>query len=277
MIIEKAYAKVNLALEVGQENKDGYHDVNNIMVPVDLFDILTFEEINSDVILLDNTNIKSTDNIIYKAAKLFLQTYKINKGVLITLEKNIPQEAGLAGGSADAAATFRGLTKLFNLDIPLDELAQLSISLGSDIAYCIYDKAALCTGRGTKVKLINANYPKWNILLVKPPFGCSTKEIYKKYKKDEENKKKKLNNVIKALETGDLALLQENSFNELEAPAFKLYPELEKLRLDYSSKTYCMMSGSGSTLFMISDDLELLTKIKENSSKYINLYLTKLL
>ncbi len=277
MITEKAYAKVNLALAVSDTLSDGYHDLKNIMVPIDLYDILTFEEIEDGIILLDNTNLKAIDNIVYKAAKLFLSNYKIKKGVLITLDKHIPQEAGLAGGSADAAATFRGLNKLFNLDIPLFELAELSTNLGSDIAYCVYDKAALCTGRGTNIELLKTKYPKWNILLIKPPFGCSTKKIYELYKNDKTEKDEKINNVIKALEVGDLDLLKENMFNDLETPAFKLRPELAYLSNQYNKEIKCMMSGSGSTLFMISDKEDVLVKIKEKSNEFLQIYLTKLL
>ena len=277
MIVEKAYAKINLALEVFDKGLDGYHDLNNIMVPVDLYDVLTFEKIEEDVILLDNTNYKAKDNIVYKAAKLFLRQYRINKGVLITLDKHIPSQAGLGGGSADAAATFRALNKLFELNRPLEELRDLSVQLGSDIAYCLYEHAALCTGRGTEVKLLNVNYPKWNVLLIKPPFGCSTADIYSNYEKLDCDRSVKLQNVIKTLEIGDLNLLKDNIFNDLEATAFKLKPELEKIKEDFNNKSLCMMSGSGSTLFLLDDNIETLTKIKDEANEYLEIYLTKLL
>ena len=163
MIEEKAYAKVNLALEVGDTNEDGYHLVKNVMVPIDLYDTLTFERLDSSIILLDNTNIPYEKNLVYKAAKLFLDTYKINSGVIINLVKNIPSEAGLAGGSSDAACALRGLNKLFNVNASLEELANLGAKLGADVPYPVYSNDCPWTRVGVKVEELDKNYPTWDI------------------------------------------------------------------------------------------------------------------
>ncbi|MCR5786848.1 MAG: 4-(cytidine 5'-diphospho)-2-C-methyl-D-erythritol kinase [Acholeplasmatales bacterium] len=276
MIRENAYAKINLALDVSETLVEGYHNVKNVMVPIELCDRLTFEHNESDIVLLDNTPIKMTDNLIYKAAKLFLDTYKIKKGVLITLEKNIPSEAGLAGGSADAAATLRGLNMLFEVNASLDELAKLSASLGSDIPYCVYDKPALCTGRGTEIELLDTLYPHWDILLVKPPFGCSTKDIYQNYSKIDNNQDKKLLNIFKALKTGDFNLLVTNIFNDLEHTAYELKPELKEIRDDLAKSSFTMMSGSGSTLVVFSKKKEVLDKLCRILPNYLTKIITKL-
>ncbi len=277
MIYELAYAKVNLALEVGDTMSNGYHFVRNIMVPVDLADEITLEKTEKNIILLDNTNIEVEKNLCYKAAKLFMDTYNIKSGVIINLNKKIPSEAGLAGGSSDAAAVLRGLNRLFNLDKPLDELAQLGSLLGSDVPYCVYQKACLCEGTGTDCKLLNVNYQSWPILLVKPPFGCSTKEIYKIYKPKEHKKEYRINNVIDALANNDLSSLKANMFNDLEEAAFSLEPNILKVKKEMNHKVDSMMSGSGSTIFAISDNLVALEELKEKMSKYNTVYLTKLL
>jgi 4-diphosphocytidyl-2-C-methyl-D-erythritol kinase len=277
MVSEYAYAKVNLALYVGDTLPTGYHEVKNIMVPVDLYDSLTFEVLNKEIILLDNTKIDVEKNLVYKAAKLFIDTYNIKSGVLINLDKKIPSEAGLAGGSSDAAATLRGLNRLFNLDKTLDELAQLGAQLGSDVPYCVYQKACLCVGTGTECKLLDVSYDKWPILLVKPPFGCSTKDIYKTFDPNKESLESRIDKVIEALKENDLEKLNQNMFNDLETPAFEIVKELKKIKSIMSESVHTMMSGSGSTLFSISKDVEVLEELKKKLSKYNFVCLTKLL
>ncbi len=275
MIEEKAYAKINLTLEVGKTNKEGFHEIKTIMVPIDLYDTLTFERINEGIILLDNSNIKSEDNIVFKAAKLMFEKYKIKGGVLITLEKRIPQEAGLAGGSSDCAACLRGLNRLFKLKLSLEELVEISTSLGSDIAYCIYSKPSLCTGRGTCVKLLDIKLPKWNILLIKPPFGCSTKEIYSHYKEENIDREMNHNNVIEGLKNGDFDLVIQNIFNDLEKPAFLLNNKLENLSNNINFKKRALMSGSGSTIYVLSTSKSDLESIQKDNEMYMTTIMTK--
>ena len=275
MIEEKAYAKVNLTLEVGNKNEDGFHEIKTIMVPIDLYDVLTFEKTNTGIVLLDNTDINQENNIVYKAAKLIFDKYDLKGGVLITLKKFIPQEAGLAGGSSDCAACLRGLNRLFDLNLSLDDLAEMSKSLGSDIAYCVYSKPSLCQGRGTDVKLLNLKMPEWNILLIKPPFGCSTKEIYNRYvsldKSHEENHEK----VIEGIKTENLEMVNTYIFNDLEAPAFLLNSNLKKLSDNVNFKRKALMSGSGSTIYVISKDKKELETIVKENSEYLTYIITK--
>ena len=276
MINELAYAKVNLALEVNETNKDNYHLVRNVMVPIDLYDSISVEKIDSNILLIDNSNIEVESNLVYKAAKLFIDTYKIKSGVLINLEKHIPSEAGLAGGSSDAAATLRALNRLFETNKTLDELATLGAKLGADVPYCVYQRASLCTNLGEKVELLITNYPKWNILLVKPPFGCSTKEIYSHYVKKNHDIDK-VEKVIEALQEADLEKLNKYKFNDLEETAINLNSKLLKVKLSFGVESFCMMSGSGSTFFEISQDLDYLKNKQKQLSLYYNTYLTKLL
>ena len=164
MIKENAYAKINLALEV-MDVEDGYHKVNNLMIPIELHDELTFTK-NDEIVILDDPF--PGENIIEKAARLFFQKTNIFGGVLITVKKNIPHAAGLAGGSTDAAATLKGLNKLYDAGLTRDELIEMSAALGSDVGFFVDTKIALCTGRGDIIDPINSTMDDFDILLIKP-------------------------------------------------------------------------------------------------------------
>ena len=268
MIKEKAHAKINLALEVMDE-KDGYHMVNNLMMPIDIYDELEFEKDNKISILNDPF---PNDNIITKAAKLFFEYTKINGGVLIKLKKNIPHQAGLAGGSTDGAATLRGLNKLYDTKLTNDELKELGAMLGSDVPFFIEERAALCTGRGEIINIVKSNIKPFKILLIKPESGLSTGLVYKNYKYDGISKEKEINNLLKALEKDDLELLKENIINDLGKVSLSLNKEMENIFVRLSLiglKVY--VSGSGPTMYILEYDDEKLELIKDmlDDSVYI--------
>ena len=154
MVVERAYAKVNLSLSVLGKMDNGFHELETIMVPITLHDTLYFRKNNTGEMILLNNEIEN--NSILKAANLFQEKYK-TPGATIKLVKRIPLEAGLGGGSADSSATLRGLNRLFNFNIPLEELSELAIELGSDNNFCLYNRAAICRGRGEKLEFINKN------------------------------------------------------------------------------------------------------------------------
>lgn len=244
MIKEKAFAKINLSLNVLGKREDGFHELETIMAPINLYDELYFEENNSnEMILLDDT---IEDNSILKAAKLFQETYN-TKGATIRLKKRIPLEAGLAGGSADSSATLRGLNRLFNLNIPLKELEKLAIKLGSDNVFCLYNHSAICRGRGELLEFIEENF-KFNITIIKPSFGLLTKDVFKEIKF---TGKKECSDILKAIKSNDCKLLDKSIYNDLHDSAIKIHPELisfEKYLEKYGYQVH--MSGSGPTLFV---------------------------
>lgn len=256
MIKEKAYAKINLSLSVLGKREDGFHELESIMAPINLYDELYFEENNSDeIILLDNT---IEDNSILKAAKLFQKTYN-TKGAIIRLEKRIPLEAGLAGGSADSSATLRGLNRLFKLNIPLKELEKLALQLGSDNVFCLYNRAAICKGRGEKLEFINSDF-KFNVTIIKPAFGILTKEVFADYRiKD----RKKCDLVLNSLKNNDFKQLDGCIYNDLFEEAVKIKPELLEIVKFIEFLGYKVhMSGSGPTLFVFN--------LKKKDKKKIN-------
>lgn len=271
MVKEKAYAKINVALEV-MEKKDGYHKVNNIMIPIDLYDDLSFSK--DDSVYVDRDTIEN--NICVKAANLFLEKYNIKQGVCIKLRKRIPIMAGLAGGSSDAAATLRGLNRLFKVNASTSELKELAAMLGSDVPFFIETKAALCTNRGEVIEPFDFSMPKFKILLIKPnSFGLSTKEVYEAYEFNGESKADKIEQIIHALRNKNVIELKENIFNDLEAVALKLSPNLSKVFEKIKEKSQVYVSGSGPTMVVINPTKEEILNASLIGDMYIRLCHTK--
>ena len=261
MVVEKAYAKLNLSLSVLGKMDNGYHELKTIMVPIkDLYDELYFEENDTDEMILENNNIEN--NSILVAAKAFQEKYK-TKGATIKLIKKIPMEAGLAGGSADSSATLRGLNRLFNLNVSNLELSLLASTLGSDNAFCVFNKAAICTSRGEEMEFISDEF-HFDVLLAKPNFGLKTKDVFanvRKYSFEES----KHDNIIKALKNNDKKLLDDNIYNDLLLPATCVNSALSDIisRIE-STKSRVHMSGSGSTLFIVDFNENTINELKKD-------------
>lgn len=253
MIKEIAYAKINLALEV--KNKvDGYHLVNNLMAPIDLYDELFFE--NCDTFIFDSS-IDIEDNICVKAYNEFVKETGINKGVRIVLKKNIPTCAGLAGGSTDAAAVIKGLNRLFDTKLSIEKMESICSRLGSDVPFFIKPGLSLCTNRGEIVNHLDIKFKNIDIILVKPSIGLSTKLVYQNYIYDGISKEDKINNIIEALKDNDLEALKNNIFNDLSSVSRQISEELKNIydQLNKNNKIY--ISGSGPTMFMFDYNSEL--------------------
>ncbi|MDE6660250.1 MAG: 4-(cytidine 5'-diphospho)-2-C-methyl-D-erythritol kinase, partial [Anaeroplasmataceae bacterium] len=248
MIYEKAFAKVNLALEVGKEI-DGYHEVKNLMIPINLYDEVFLEKGYEDSIDCD---VEIQDNICLKAIKLFKEKFQIKEYVHITLNKNIPIMAGLAGGSSDAAATLRGLNRLFDINANTKDLYDIACELGSDVPFFLDSQAAICTGRGEIVTPVDIDFQGIPFLIIKPNFGLSTKEVYQNYVYDGISKNVELENLLTAIKEKDFDEIDQWIFNDLEATALKLSPELEELYRKIEGLSYVPhISGSGPTIFII--------------------------
>ena len=251
-LMEKAPAKINLALDVLFKRPDGYHEVEMIMTTVDLADRIELKDIPGNRIqILSHNRFVPDDhrNLAYQAALILKERFGIKKGVSITIEKNIPVAAGLAGGSSDAAATLRGLNRLWKLGLTMDELAEIGAEIGSDVSFCVYGGTALAKGRGEKIKHLPPP-PKCWVILAKPTIGVSTADIYKRLQ-------------IPKMEHPDVAgmitAIQENNYedvcnglgNVLEQVTLQLYPEVANIK--DQMKTFgadaVLMSGSGPTVF----------------------------
>jgi 4-diphosphocytidyl-2-C-methyl-D-erythritol kinase len=250
--VEKAPAKINLSLDVLYKREDGFHEVEMIMTTVDLADRVYLRDIQNDEIkIVSHSRYIPNDNrnLAYQAADLIKRKCSIKKGVEIEIEKNIPVAAGLAGGSSDAAATLRGLNKLWDLGLTLDELAEMGAAIGSDVSFCVYGGTALATGRGEIIKHIQAPPNCW-VVLAKPTIGVSTADVYKSLdisKISHPNTKA----MLHAIENQDYKSVCNAMGNVLESVTLRNYPEVQQIKsqMEKFGADAVLMSGSGPTVF----------------------------
>ena len=261
MIKVRAYGKINLALEVKGE-VNGYHEVNNIMVPISIFDELSIEKSKKDnVYVLDGY---FEDNIVMKALKLFKEKYCINECAEVEIIKRIPNEAGLAGGSSDAAAALIGFCELFNIQAKDEELKEIAAQLGSDVPFFLDLLPAICTGRGEIITPFDFEPFNFNLLLIKPDITLSTKKVYKKYVFENVSKADKLENIKNALKNQDIEALEKNVFNDLEKTALELSKELKNFYdLLIKNGLHPHVTGSGPTMYLINPTKEEIKTVRD--------------
>jgi len=272
MIKDYAYAKINLALEVLDEVEDGYHIVNNIMIPINLCDEITIEK-DKEIIITDDPF--PGKNLIEKAARKFFEYTKIRGGARFTVKKNIPSQAGLAGGSSDCACALRLLDKLYNTNLDLFELKKIAESLGSDVPFFIESRLSICKHRGERVFPYDIKYKKFKILLIKPETGLETALVYKKYKYTRKDRQGDIDKLIEGLKTNNIDLLKKNIFNDLGRTAASLNKELKTIfNALRENGIRVFISGSGPTMFVISPTDEETNKISEvlNSLEIHNIF-----
>ena len=253
-----APAKLNLFLEILGKRADGYHDLESLMVTVDLHDTLTFIDDPSGSITLtcdDPTLPTGLDNLIVRAAERLKAASGADRGALIDLKKVIPTRAGLAGGSSDAAATLIGLDRLWDLKTPSEMLDALAAGVGSDVAFFRQGPVAVCRGRGEIVEPWPIFEPM-HFVLVCPPVGVSTAAVYRNVVLPEAPKG--VGRALEALEAGDLPALGRSLFNRLQPVAERLEPSLGTVGAALaglgSSLDGWLMSGSGSAYFGLASD-----------------------
>lgn len=258
-IAVKAYAKINLGLDVIRKRPDGYHDVSMIMQTVNLHDTLNIKKTKfKSIILRSNLYYLPNDrrNLVYKAVELFCENYPIRSGLSIHINKKIPVAAGLAGGSADAAATLKGLNSMFQTGLSLEELMSLGIKLGADVPYCLLMGTALSEGIGEILNPLPP-MPDCYILLVKPNVSISTKCVYKNLRLDEDKiRHPDIPSMIESLKENNLHKLASYMDNILESVTAKEYPVIENIKeiMKNRGALTSLMSGSGPTVFGIFND-----------------------
>jgi 4-diphosphocytidyl-2-C-methyl-D-erythritol kinase len=257
----KAYAKINLGLDVLNKRADGYHDVCMIMQTVDVYDTLTIRKADHNKISLKTNHPYlpcDKNNIVYKAAEVFLHKYHPGNGVILKLTKTIPVAAGLAGGSSDAAAALLGLNELFQTGLSKEELMKLGVTLGADVPYCILQGTALSQGIGEVLTPLKP-MPDCSILLVKPDISVSTKFVYENLNLHAELYHPNIGAMREALEEGNLIKLTGQMDNILQTVTVKNYPVIEEIKdkiREFGALT-ALMSGSGPTVFGVFDDPDL--------------------
>jgi 4-diphosphocytidyl-2-C-methyl-D-erythritol kinase len=251
-LLVKAPAKINLSLDVLHKRPDGYHEVKMVMTTIDLADRIELTPLSSDTIRILSYNRFVPDdhrNLAYQAAKLLKERFNVRDGVAISITKTIPVAAGLAGGSSDAAATLRGLNKLWNLGLTLDELAELGAEIGSDVSFCVYGGTAIATGRGEKIEHIPAPPPCW-VILAKPTIGVSTAEVYRNLNLSS-IVHPDVDAMVKAIKEQDYDGICSLVGNVLEEVTLKMHPEVAQIKeqMKRFGADAVLMSGSGPTVF----------------------------
>ncbi len=255
----RAHAKINLYLDIVGKREDGYHNLETIFHSIGLHDdvILSKQEMKNITVHCEHPAVPcDSRNLAYQAAQLLSDTVGDIGGIAINIHKRIPVAAGLAGGSADAAAVLHGVNELFGLGLTQETLMHFGAQLGADVPFCLHGGAALGQGIGDQLTRLST-LPDLPLLLLNPGIEISTAAIFKKLNFPLTKPEKDSIIIRTYIEKGDILSIAENLYNILEVPVFSKHPEIAALKTELSTQSGCrgaLMSGSGATLFAIMHD-----------------------
>ena len=276
----KARAKINLGLDVVRKREDGYHEVRMIMQMINLYDRITLRRSTEPGIRV-TTNLPylpvNEDNLVYRAAKLLMEEFKVTEGAEIELQKYIPVAAGMAGGSSDAAAVMVGVNRIFHLGLTKKQLMERGVKIGADVPFCIMRGTALAEGIGEVLTPLPA-MPHCSLVIAKPKIHVSTKFVYGNLKANELKEHPDIDGQVQALREGSLEQLVAKMGNVLETvtvPAYPVIDEIKKTMLKNDAMG-AMMSGSGPTVFGVFEREERAQEVcrllkKEGAAKQVYL------
>ena len=251
-----SYAKINLFLKIGRKLTSGYHNIQSVMQKIELSDAMAIEPIIEDKIIVESTNpeLATEENLAYKSAMLLKKKFKVKHGARIFIEKNIPLEAGLGGGSSNAATALLSLNKLWSLKLKEEQLIELASQIGSDVPFFIGDNAALVEGIGDKIKRIKKSF-SINIVLINPGFRISTRLAYSAFDRQKSRIKTNaiINDLVRAIEKKDIKEIANNLHNDFEQIVMKKYKMINEIKnnLLRNNALNALVSGSGPTVFGI--------------------------
>ena len=252
----KAYAKINLGLDVTGKREDGYHEVRMIMQTIELADVLEFERTDERriVISTDREDLSAgEDNLIYKAAKLLMDEYDLPGGIKVQLQKNIPVAAGLAGGSTDAAATLKAVNELFKIGLSQDDLMKAGVRIGADVPYCIMGGTCLAEGIGEILTPLDP-CPGWQVLIAKPSVAVSTAHVYKNLRLLDITHPD-IDLIAEGIKEKDMNKVARYMGNVLESVTEREVSLIGDIKRDIKNAGgYPLMSGSGPTVFGLFKD-----------------------
>lgn len=248
-----ARAKINLGLDVLRRRDDGYHEVKMVMQTVGIRDRLEFRKLPENVIRMetDRRGLPVNEhNLVYRAVRLMKETFGIQEGVFVRLQKNIPIAAGMAGGSTDAAAAIHGMDRLFDLKLTLEEKQKLGVKIGADVPYCLMGGTALSEGIGEILTALPA-VPCAHLVIAKPAISVSTKFVYENLHANSLTKHPDIDGMVFSIQKGDLAGITSRMENVLETVTIKHYPIIAEMKafLKEQGAMNALMSGSGPTVF----------------------------
>lgn len=259
-MIVKAPAKINICLDIVGKRQDGYHLLHTIMEEIPIFDLISIEKANEITVACGDIN--NEENICYKAATSFFKYTNISGGAKIHIEKHIPTEAGLGGGSSDGASVIKALDELYKTNLSEKQMCEIAVTVGADVPFFIIGGCCEAKGIGEILTPIRP-LPKCHILVVKPQFSVSTKEAFLKFDNCPPKRHMSTDQIIDALNKGDLNFVCKNIFNVME-----ISKEIEDIKQQMLSAGALgsAMTGSGSAVFGIFDDLELASECKKSFS-----------
>ena len=278
----RALAKINLGLDILGKREDGYHEVRMIMQTIQMYDVLEIEKKKEPgIVLTTNIPYVPTDerNLVYKAAKMLMDEFKIKDGVNIYINKRIPIAGGMAGGSSDCATTLMGINQLFELGLSKEELMERGVKLGADVPYCVLGGTAIARGIGEVLTPLPAP-ADCHVIIAKPPVSVSTAYVYGHIKPLEITKRPDIEAMAQSIKDGDLKKMASLIYNVMEDVTVGEYPiisEIKHVMLDNGALN-SIMSGSGPTVFGLFDDKEKAqqcVKTLEEKGLTQQLYLTK--
>ncbi|MDD3124142.1 MAG: 4-(cytidine 5'-diphospho)-2-C-methyl-D-erythritol kinase [Candidatus Izemoplasmatales bacterium] len=280
MITEKAYAKVNLFINVQDLRKDGYHNLEMVNVKINLFDTIKLEEIDSEGLVLVKSNdlfLSNQNNIVFDTAAYMMHQYVGEKGIVIEIDKNIPFGAGLAGNSADAASIIKGINRLFDLNLSNEEMSEIGIRFGADVPYCLNDGPAIVEGVGELVTKIDLDLSSKQLFLLNPRIYIQTKDIFTLGDRvgfDTVDSK----GIRQAIQKKDINSFISNMHNSLQQISLDANKDVQLAydnMVSMCGTTGLIMTGSGSTLVKIIEkgDLKVNEFMKKFHDKYfMNIY-----
>ncbi|MBR5516758.1 MAG: 4-(cytidine 5'-diphospho)-2-C-methyl-D-erythritol kinase [Firmicutes bacterium] len=280
----KSYGKVNLSLDICGIREDGYHVLESVMHKISLCDDVNVKwtslpQDHIEINLTCNKRFLPTDdrNLAYKGAKLMIEAFgkEIGGGIVdIHIEKHLPVAAGLAGGSGNGAAVLVALNRLWELNLDTKKLCEMGAVLGADVPFCLLIqntkyKCALCEGTGTELTPIKSKLKK-AVLLVKPSFGVSTKEVYQGIDNCEIEERPNTESLVQAMKEQDQETIYDNMVNVLEEYTLKAYEDVQKIKDKIKAETTAekvLMTGSGPTVFAFFDTIAAARKACYNMRK----------
>ena len=254
----KAYAKINLGLDVVRKREDGYHEVRMIMQTVNLYDRIEMDR-TEDGVIRTETNLPfvpdGEGNLAWRAAKLLLDEKGIKDGVTIKIRKYIPVAAGMAGGSTDAAAALYGMNQMFDLGLNMEQLKERGVKIGADVPYCLMRGTALAEGIGEKLTALPP-MPKCPVLVAKPSVAVSTKFVYENLHLENDPPHPDIDRLLEDIRKKDLQSTAQDMGNILETVTVAHYPEIASLKeiMKEHGALNALMSGSGPTVFGLFED-----------------------
>ncbi len=277
-----AYAKINVYLDVLSKRDDGYHEMKMVMLPIELHDTIIIEcipHMMDSYVTCDHLELGETQyNLIDLTVKVLRNKYYFVQNYNISVHKEIPIKAGLGGGSSNAAAVLNAFNTMLKLKMDDKTMIDMAKSLGADVPFCLKNKPALVEGIGEKLTFIKPKH-QYEVLIIKPERGLSTKHVFEKadtISLDHGN----VDNVIKALESGDDKLLADSMFNALEKASLELAPEIQDVKdmLRKDGLKAVLMSGSGSCVYGLTTDVHLAKHLyKKYEKEGYEVYLTRTL